>query len=140
MLPSASQKQKVPLLRQRKVSRRCSERLRPLISFFVIGETSFFFAFTLTVVIFSDFSEFFFIVELDFFDVAFSDDLGGHDAVIDEQEIVNDGAIQVEKVADARAIATADNAVVDMVAAVLHTLGDTLDGKFWTLQPEVNQA
>ena len=116
------------------------ERSRPLISFLVKDETSFFFAFTVTVVILSDFFEFFFIVKLDGFDVAFSDDLRGHDAVVDEQEIVNDRAIEVEKVLDARAIAPADDAVVHMMAAVLHPFSHALDGQFGALQPKVNQA
>ena len=103
-------------------------------------ETSFFLAFTVTVVILSDLFEFFFVVELDGFDVSFGDDFGGHDAVVDEQEIVNDGAIKMEKVLDACFVTPADDAVVHMMTAVLHTLRHALDGQVGALQPEVNQA
>jgi len=109
-------------------------------SFLVKDDTSFFLAFTVTVVILSDFFEFFFIVKLDRFDVTFGDDLGGHDAVVDEQEVVNDGAVEVEKILDARAVTPADDVVVHMMTAVLHTLRHTLDGQVGALQPEVNQA
>ena len=126
--------------RQRIVSRRCIERSRPLINFLVKDETSFFLAFTVTVVILSDFFEFFFIVKLDGFNVSFSDDFGGHDAVVDEQEIVNDGAVKVEKVLDARLVAPADDTVVHMMAAVLHTLSHALDGQVGALEPEINEA
>ena len=122
------------------VSRRCIERSRPLINFLVKDETSFFFAFTVTVVILSDFFEFFFVVKLDGFDVSFGDDLGGHDAVVDEQEVVDDGAIKVEEVLDARTIAPADDTVVHMMAAVLHAFCHTLDSQVGTLQPEIDEA
>ena len=122
------------------VSRRCIERSRPLINFLVKDETSFFLAFTVTVVILSDFFEFFFIVKLDGFDVTFGDDFGGHDAVVDEQEIVNDGTVEVEKVLDARFVTPADDTVVHMMTAMLHTLRHTLDGQIGALQPEINEA
>ena len=114
------------------------ERSRPLINFLVKDETSFFLAFTVTVVILSDFFEFFFIVKLDGFDVSFGDDFGGHDAVVDEQKVVNDRAIEMEKVLDARFVAPADDTVVHMMTAMLHSLGNTLDGQFGALQPEIN--
>jgi hypothetical protein len=109
-------------------------------SFLVKDETSFFFAFTVTVVILSDFFKFFFIVKLDGFDVAFGDNFGGHDAVVDEQEVVNDRTVKVEKVLDARTIAPADDAVFDMMAAVLHAFCHTLDSQVGTLQPEIDEA
>ena len=138
MLPSASQKQKVPLWRQRIASNRCIERSRPLINFLVKDETSFFLAFTVTVVILSDFFEFFFIVKLDGFDVSFGDDFGGHDAVVDEQKVVDNGAVKMKQVLDARFVTPADDTVVHMMTAMLHSLGNTLDGQFGALQPEIN--
>ena len=97
-------------------------------SFLVKDDTSFFLAFTVTVVILSDLFEFFFVVKLNGFDVSFGDDLGGHDAVVDEQEVVNDGAVEIEKILDARAVTPADDVVVHMMPAVLHTLRHALDG------------
>ena len=78
------------------VSKRCIERSRPLINFLVKDETSFFLAFTVTVVILSDLFEFFFVIKLNGFDVTFGNHFRGHDAVVDEQEVVNDGAIEME--------------------------------------------
>ena len=121
-------------------SKRCMERSRPLINFLVKEDTSLFLAFTVTVVILSDFFEFFFVVKLDGFDVAVGDHLGGHDAVVDEQEIVHDGAVEVEKVLDARLVASADDVVINMVSAVLHTLRHALDGQVGALQPEIDEA
>ena len=109
-------------------------------SFLVKDETSFFFAFTVTVVILSDFFKFFFIVKLDGFDVAFGDNFGGHDAVVDEQEVVNDRTVKVEKVLDARAIAPPDDTVVHVMTAVLHSFCHALDGQLGALQPEINQV
>ena len=140
MLPSASQKQKVPLWRQRMASKRCIERSRPLINFLVKDETSFFLAFTVTVVILSDLFEFFFVVKLDGFDVSFGNDFGRHDTVVDEQEVVNDGAVEVEKVLDARLVTPADDTVVHMMTAMLHSFRHAFDGQFGTLQPKIDEA
>lgn len=140
MLPSASQKQKVPLWRQRMVSKRCIERSRPLINFLVKDETSFFLAFTVTVVILSDLFEFFFVVKLNGFDVTFGNHFRGHDAVVDEQEVVNDGAVKMKQILDACSVASADDTVVHMMTAVLHAFCHALDGQVGALQPEIDEA
>ena len=121
-------------------SRRCIERSRPLINFLVKDETSFFLAFTVTVVILSDLFEFFFVVEFDSFNVTFGDDFRGHNAVVDEQKVVNDRAVEMKQVLDARFVTPADDTVVHMMAAVCNTLRYALDGQVGALQPEINQA
>ena len=116
------------------------ERSRPLINFLVKEDTSLFLAFTVTVVILSDLFEFFFIVKFDGFDVSFGDDLGRHDAVVDEQEVVNDRAVEMKEVFDARAVTPADDTVVHMMAAMLHAFSHALDGQVGALHPEIDEA